>query len=95
MRASVRAPSSDGINKLVIALKLRFLHLLEPSSRREQVDSLLELYETELARLNDLASHHIDDPGLLAAWLEHDIAQVKARLAWFDGVIERLREEKE
>ncbi len=90
MRASVRAPSSDGVNKLVVALKLRFLHLLEPSAQREQIDALIGLYETELARLNDLASHHADDPGLLIAWLEHDIAQVEARLAWFGMVARRL-----
>ncbi len=90
MRASVRAPSADGINKLVVALKLRFLHLLDPSAQREQVDGLLGLYETELARLDDLARYHADDPGLLAAWLEHDIAQIKARVAWFGTVARRL-----
>jgi hypothetical protein len=91
MRASVRAPSSDGVNKLVVALKLRFLHLLDPATQREQIDALVGLYETELARLNDLARHHADDPGLLAAWLEHDSAQVEARLAWFRTVIRQLQ----
>jgi DNA-binding PadR family transcriptional regulator len=91
MRANVRAPSSDGINKLVVALKLRFLHLLLPPAQREQVDGLLGLYEAELARLNDLARHHADDPGLLAAWLKHDIEQVRARLTWFDTVVRQLQ----
>ncbi len=90
MRAHVRAPSSDDINKLVVTLKLRFLHLLDPPAQREQLDSLIALYETELARLNDLVRHHADDPGLLAAWLRHDIDQVESRLTWFRSLFRRL-----
>jgi len=90
MRASVRAPSSDDINKLVIALKLRFLHRLDAGSQLEQVDALIALYETELARLRDLAAHHAADAGLLGDWLDHDIAQVEARLGWFRALLGRL-----
>ncbi|HYD31986.1 MAG TPA: hypothetical protein VEB64_14190 [Azospirillaceae bacterium] len=90
MRANVRAPSSDDLNKLVIALKLRFLHLLERDDQIEQVDNLVSLYETELARLEDLRRHHGAEPGLLCAWLDHDIAQTQARLGWFRDLVERL-----
>lgn len=92
MRATVRAPSSDDINKLVIALKLRFLHLLERPARLEQVDALVALYETELARLRDLAGRHAEDPGLLTEWLAHDIAQIETRLDWFHALYRRLHE---
>jgi len=91
MRATVRAPSSDDINKLVIALKLRFLHLLDRPARLEQVDALIALYETELARLRDLATHHAEDPGLLTEWLDHDIAQIGTRLDWFHALFRRLQ----
>ena len=91
MAAHVRAPSSDDINKLVIALKLRFLHLLPMPEQLEQVDALIALYETELARLADLAHHHKGAPGLLVPWLEHDIAQVDARLGWFRTLYQRLQ----
>jgi DNA-binding PadR family transcriptional regulator len=90
LRANVRSPSSDDLNKLVIALKLRFLHLLGPEDQAEQVDALIALYETELARLADLARHHQEDSGLLAAWLGHDMGQVEARLAWFRDLLRRL-----
>ena len=90
MAAQVRTPSSDDLNKLVIALKLRFLHLLEPSAQREQVDALIALNEIELARLTDLAGHHGDDPGLLVSWLEHDIAQAEARLRWLRALYPRI-----
>lgn len=90
MRANVRAPSTDGFNKLVIALKLRFLHLLDAESQREQVDQLTALHETELARLDDLQRRHAADDGMLVSWLEHDIQQGKASLAWFNELAARL-----
>jgi DNA-binding PadR family transcriptional regulator len=90
MRANVRAPSSDDINKLVITLKLRFLHLLDQEDRREQADALASLYETELARLQDLRRHHDGDSGHLVDWLDHDISQVEARLRWFQDLYERV-----
>src|SRR3954471_16493576 len=36
MRSNIRAPSSDDLNKLIITLKLRFLHLLEHQDRQDQ-----------------------------------------------------------
>ena len=90
MRAAIRAPSSDDLNKLVVALKLRFLHLLDVAEQRRLVDALIGIYETDLARLTDLARYHAGDPGMLVAWLDHDIVQVEARLAWFRALFQRL-----
>ncbi len=90
MAATVRAPSADDVNKLVITLKLRFLHLLDRPAQLEQIDALTALYETELARLTDLARHHAGAPGLLVPWLEHDIAQLGSRLGWFRALHARL-----
>ena len=89
MRANVRAPSADGLNKLVIALKLRFLHLLDSESRTEQVDHLVSLCEMELARLGDLKRANPDDSDHFAAWLDLDIAQAEDRLAWFRDLLDR------
>ena len=91
MAAHVRAPSADEVNKLVVALTLRFRHLLGRPAQLEQVDALTALYETELARLTDLARHHRGDPGLLVPWLEHDIAQVESRLCGFRALYRRLQ----
>ncbi|MGQ9365937.1 hypothetical protein [Azospirillum sp. A39] len=90
MRANVRAPSADGLNKLVIALKLGFLHLMDAEAQREQVDQLLALHETELARLGDLKRRHAEDAGVLASWLDHDLQQTQARIAWFEDLLTRL-----
>lgn len=89
MYANVRGPM-DGVSKLVLTLKLRFLHLLEPSERREQVDRILEMCETELARLNDLRGRYDRDPGHLVEWLAHDIGQTEARIAWLRELYERV-----
>jgi DNA-binding PadR family transcriptional regulator len=83
LKSRVRSPVDD-LNKLVLALKLRFLHLLEPGERREQIDLLVEATEGEINRLRDLRAHH--SAGLLAQWLDHDLAQLAARRAWFEAL---------
>ena len=85
LKSRVRSPVDD-LNKLVVALKMRFFHLLGPEERQAQIDQLVEGTESEIARLKDLHAHHAE--GLLAAWLDHDIAQLEARKDWF----ERLRD---
>ena len=86
--SNVRTPV-DGINRLIVALKMRHLHRLDAEARRDQIDVLIEMSETELARLRDLRA---DDggEGYLRAWLDHDIGQVEARLGWFKGFRERV-----
>ncbi len=89
LTSNVRAPVSD-INKLIIALKLRFLHLLGPAEQRLQGETLMELSERELARLTELRARHAGDRGHLVAWLDQEIAQVEGRLAFFQDLLARL-----
>lgn len=81
LRSAVRAPLND-VNKLVLALKFRFLHLLPMADRLTQIAMMVEACEVELARLVDLRTTHADAPGYLTAWLDHDIAEVRSRLDW-------------
>lgn len=81
LTANIRAAGTE-INKLIVALKFRFLHHLDETDRRAQVDLLMESCEKELARLEDLRAHHADDPGFLAQWLDQDIAALERRIAW-------------
>lgn len=90
LRAAVRPPVND-VAKLILALKFRFLHLLDNSDQRDQVEMMIEACEGELARLVDLRSQHSDDPGLLIEWLDHDIGQVEDRLEWLRGLKINLR----
>jgi DNA-binding PadR family transcriptional regulator len=89
LTANLRGPLGE-INKLIIALKLRFIEALAPAERALQADVLAESCEQELARLRDLRGRHAGAPGHLVEWLDHDIAQVEARLAWFHALKDRL-----
>jgi DNA-binding PadR family transcriptional regulator len=87
LRSNVRAPMDD-INKLVVALKFRFLHHLEPGERRDQIDGLVRLCMNEHDRLSELRDQPTDQPtdegGGLSAWLDHDLGQLEARIAWLE-----------
>jgi DNA-binding PadR family transcriptional regulator len=87
--ANVRAHSSD-LNKLVVALKFRFLHLLPPAEQRLQVALLADAADRELARLADLKASHEIEPGYLIEWLDHDISALEHRLTWLAGFERRL-----
>ena len=81
LTASVRAQTSE-MNKLIVALKFRFLHLLNKDEQRAQTDIFVDAAETELARLDELRQHHADDSGHLGEWLGYDIQELENRLAW-------------
>ena len=89
LTTSLRAPVSD-INKLIIALKMRFLHLLEPKERRLQAEMMFEIYERQLVRLTELRGRHAGGPGHLDGFLDHEIAQTRERLDWFRDLQESL-----
>lgn len=90
--ARVRSGALE-LNKLIVALKFHFLHLLEDADQRTQADLLLEVCESELTRLEDLRAHHADDAGYLVQWLDHDIAQSESRLVWLENFRRELGQE--
>lgn len=87
LEAAVRAPSSD-FNKLVVALKLRYLHLLPEAERADQLAALAEARQVERARLADLRAREGNGAALFLAWLDHEIARIDADIALY----ERLRD---
>lgn len=89
LTANVR-PVGNDLNKLVITLKFRFLHLLDEEAQHEQADVLIEACENELARLESLRDHHAGDGGYLAEWLDHDIGELSTRLAWLADFRQRV-----
>lgn len=89
LAANLRGPLGE-FNKLVIALKLRFIGLLDPEARALQAELLAEICERELNRLNDLRRHYDGRSGHLIDWLDHDIAQISQRLSWFRDLQGRL-----
>lgn len=80
MLSNVRAPMNE-VSNLVIALKIRFLHLLPPDAQAEQAETLVEMCETEVARLTELRKRH--GGGHLGGWLDMELRRLEDRLAWF------------
>ena len=78
-------PAATEISKLVVALKFRFLHLLDKNEQSIQVELLIEMTENELARLNDLNQYHANEEGYLVGWLNHDISLLEERLKWLEN----------
>jgi hypothetical protein len=88
LRSPVRAPMTD-LSKMVVALKLRFLDLLPVEERAGQIEQLVEMAETEIARLKDLAARGTD--GLMGEWLAQDIAEAERWRAWYAEKLAALR----
>ena len=87
LKATVRPPLTD-MSKLVIALKMRFLPLLNDKERHDQVDLLIDSCELELARLSDLLEPS-SEKLFFQDWLSHDIKLVENRLTWLQALRER------
>ena len=85
LKSNVR-PGVNDINRLIITLKMRFLHLLEPGERRLQVEMIAEMFERQLARLSELRAHNGAGAGNLSHWLDHEIAQTRETVTWFEGL---------
>ncbi len=83
LSATVRAPTSD-FSKLVVALKLRFMHLLPLPAQRDQAEALIEMRQIEAARLIDLRATHGDEDGYFLRWLDREIDRTQDDLAWLE-----------
>ena len=92
MRASLRAPMND-TQKLALALKLRYLNHLDQEDQIDQLDLLLDLTQSEIARLKDLKTHEGKaDTGsiFLGEWVALEIAQAETRRDWLTKILDAL-----
>ena len=83
LRANVRV-GSGAMNDLVIALKIRFLHLLTSLEQHEQAESMIEACESELARIEDVTA---DESGYLADWLAIEADRLNARINYLKHML--------
>ena len=90
LTANVRAQASD-MNKLIVALKFRFLHLLDNVDQRAQADILIDAQEMELARLQELHKQHNQDEGHVLSWLNQDIKSMLNHLEWLQKFRKTLK----
>lgn len=81
LSANIRATATE-LNKLIIALKFRFLHFLPAAERITQIDLLIDVFESEYTRLDALRAGQGGEMGYLADWLDHDIGVLTARIQW-------------
>jgi len=88
LKTNIRPGTSD-LNKLVIALKLRFIDVLGAEERLDQLEGLKRMYEGEQARLRDLAGHDEWSEGLMPNWLDIELDMVARRIEWCDELIGR------
>lgn len=89
LTARIKTAEND-LNKLVIALKFRFMGFLESGERILQIDLLTDAVENELARLEDLRAHHTDDSVHLVEWLDREIEDLERRIDWLKAKRERV-----
>ncbi|MHC8509721.1 MAG: hypothetical protein ACYYKD_10100 [Rhodospirillales bacterium] len=82
----LQAPVRDNggeFNRLITALKIRYLHLLAPAERLEQIDVLLDAAEAESARLDALAAGE-GESDAFRAWITHEKHALSERAAWLE-----------
>jgi DNA-binding PadR family transcriptional regulator len=89
LKAKIKTAEND-LNKLIIALKFRYMDLLDSDERRQQLDLLSETFENEQARLEELRAHHVEDSVHLVEWLDREIEDLERRLSWLNAKRERV-----
>lgn len=93
LTANIR-PGATDINKLIVALKFRFMHLLDTAEQQLQAEALVESTETELTRLLDLRGHLKSDQGFLLGWLDRQISELESHADWLGAFKAGLGESK-
>lgn len=91
LTAPLRGPIGE-VNKLFIALKMRFLHLVGREERLAQTALLIRACEEERDRIAELRRQFDREPGHLPDWLAFDLAEVEGRLVWFRQLQAQLRD---
>ena len=90
LRSTIRSGSSD-LNKLVVALKLRFIEVLEPSERLDQLVGLQTMYQAERNRLQDLRKHKEWSAGMLQELLDLELDVTDQRLLWCCEQVKKIK----
>ena len=76
----------DDLSRTVFALKLRFLHLLEPAVARQQIERLIDISKADRVRRTDTKTRYGGEPGYFGAWLDADIDRATDRVAWLTAL---------
>jgi len=85
----LRKPSGE-FNRLWLALKLRFLSQLPADAQAVELSRMCTLFEHEIERLSELRRHQLTREGHIGAWIDFEIAENGARLAWCRSLALRI-----
>lgn len=85
----LRKPSGE-YNRLWLALKLRFLPQLPAHDQIRELEQMCALFEAEIERLSALRRNAMTQDGHIGAWIDFEIAENGARLAWCRSLVLRL-----
>ncbi len=89
LTANIKSAEND-LNKLIIALKFRYMDLLDTAAQKTQLELLSDAVDNELARLEVLHAHHANEGGHLIEWLDREIEDLERRRDWLDAKSARL-----
>ena len=86
MQGSLRDTSGE-LSRLIMALKMRFLHLLDDDIRAEQIEILQDVCELDLDRVLALREEHSNEAGNFTGWLEMEVKRLEQKRDWLKSLL--------
>lgn len=85
MQGNLRDTSGE-LSRLIMALKMRYLHLLDEDIRREQIEILQDVCELDLDRVLALREEHTNEAANFTGWLEMEVKRLEQKLDWLKSL---------
>jgi DNA-binding PadR family transcriptional regulator len=86
MQGNLRDTSGE-LSRLIMALKMRFLHLLDAETRQDQIEILQDVCEVELDRMLSLRDEHAGEPGAFVGWVDMEITRLEQKRDWLKTLL--------
>ena len=86
MQGNLRDTSGE-LARLIMALKMRFLHLLEEDIRTEQIEILHDVCELDLERVLALREEHATEAENFTGWLEMEVKRLEQKRDWLKSLL--------
>ncbi|WP_238318339.1 hypothetical protein [Thalassospira australica] len=85
MQGNLRDTSGE-LSRLIMALKMRYLHLLDEDIRTEQLEILLDVCELDLERVLALRDEHANEAENFTGWLEMEVRRLEQKRDWLKSL---------
>ncbi|OSQ47996.1 hypothetical protein [Thalassospira alkalitolerans] len=86
MQGTLRDTSGE-LSRLVMALKMRFLHLLDEETRCDQIEILHDVCELELDRVLALREEHSNEAAPFTGWLDMEARRLEQKRDWLKSLL--------